>query len=76
VPRCRCLSWRLEDASAKATGEAVDVNTFDVISSEKKQCVVRWGRILSSVCGFTKIVTLNFTDNKWVVVGVKLETVS
>jgi hypothetical protein len=60
----------------KATGEAVDVNTFDVISREKNQCVVRWGRILSSVCGFTKIVTLNFTDNKWVVVGVKLETVS
>jgi hypothetical protein len=60
----------------KATGQAVYVNTFDVIASKENKNSVRWVRDISSLGGFTKIVTMVFSDDKWTVVDVKLETVS
>jgi hypothetical protein len=60
----------------KATGQAVYVNTFDVIASKENKNSVRWVRIISGLGGFTKIVTMFISDNKWTIVDVKLETVS
>ena len=60
----------------KKTDKAVNVNRFEVIAGQENKCSVRWGRELSSLCAFTKIVTLAFTNDKWVIVDVKLETVS
>jgi hypothetical protein len=60
----------------KATGQPVCVNRFEVISSKENRCYVKWSNDYASLGGFTKIVTLTFSDNKWVVVEVKLKTVS
>ena len=60
----------------KATGQAVYVNTFDVIASKENKNSVRWVRIISGLGGFTKIVTMVISDNKWTIVDIKLEIVS
>lgn len=60
----------------KATGQLVCVDRFEVVSTKENKWLFRWSNVYASLGGFTKIVTLSFTDNKWVVVGVKLETVS
>lgn len=60
----------------KATGRIVYVNTFDVIASKENKCSVRWVRTISSLGSFTKIVSLVFSDNRWTIADIKLETVS
>jgi hypothetical protein len=61
----------------KATRKHVSgANRFEVVSAEEKKCRVRWSFEYASLGGFTKIVTLVFKDNKWVVVDVQQETVS
>jgi hypothetical protein len=60
----------------KKTDKVVYVNRFEVLSSQRNKCTVRWSRELGSLCAFSKIVTLVFRDNKWGVAGITLETVS
>jgi hypothetical protein len=60
----------------KKTDKAVNVNRFEIIASQGNKCSVRWSRELGSLSAFSKIVTLVFSDNKWVIADVKLETVS
>ena len=52
------------------------VSTFVVISRDRDQCVVEWNRVISSVGGTTKTVTMRLVDGKWKVTEIKLKSVS
>jgi hypothetical protein len=47
-----------------------------VTSVEKNKSVVQWARTISSIGGFTKSVTLSFSDGAWVISEIKLDAVS
>jgi hypothetical protein len=60
----------------KASNREVYVNRFDVVSDEKKVCVVEWSRTISSIGGFTKTITLTFSEGGWIISEIKLKAVS
>jgi hypothetical protein len=59
----------------KPAKREVYVNTYRVESLDDKTCIVDWTRTITSLAGFSKKVTLSYSNGKWQVTGIELDSV-
>ena len=60
----------------KATNHRVYVNRFVLLGRSEHKCEVQWTRVIASLGGFSKRITLIWKHNAWKVADVKLISVS
>jgi hypothetical protein len=60
----------------KASKKDVYLNEFSLEKQNAATSTIRWNRIISSLGGFSKTVTMKLIDGKWDVTEIKLDSVS